>query len=101
MHLFDLHTFDHTTQRLPMDMLQNMELPEVPDELKGVLSVNWKGKYGIPAPSAVAALTNKSGWPMVVFSMVWHSKIIEEEYPFKTAKSEFEIFSQVAQENLV
>lgn len=91
---------DHTTQRLPLDTLLNMELPTVPEKLKNVLSVNWKGR-GVPAPSAVAALTNKKGHPMVVLSMFYRSKVIEEEHPFYDAVREFEVFREVAEENLV
>lgn len=99
--LAEMDQFDETTQRLPLETLQNMELPKVPENLKNILSINWIGRGGLPAVSAVAAHTNKKGQPLVCLSLVWHNKIIEEEYPFKDAVREFEIFSEVAQENLI
>jgi len=90
--------FDHTTQNLPVETLQEMELPKVPDDIKDILSIKWKSKFGVAAPSAIAAVADKKGQPIVVFSLKCYSYTHEEEHPFKHAMSEFDIFSSVARD---
>lgn len=88
--------------RLPVEALAAMKLPEVPEDLQSkgrpVLAVSWKGRGGIPAPSALAAQKNKKGFPIAVVNMVFKSKIIEEEYSFVELGDEFPIFVEVARE---
>jgi hypothetical protein len=90
--------FDHTTQNLPVETLQEMELPEVPEDLKDILSIKWKSKFGVAAPSAIAAVADKKGQPLVVFSLKYRSYLHEEEHPFKHIMNEFDIFSSAARE---
>jgi hypothetical protein len=92
-----LDQVDQTTMRLPTEVLHSMELPQVPKNLKHVLSISWKGR-GVPAPSAVAALTDKKGYPMVTLTLLFGRKVIEEEHNFYNAVREFDIFREVAEE---
>lgn len=77
-----------------------MKLPEVPEELSKLLSVTWKGRGGIPASSAVGALVDKAGNPLVVVTLVYKKYIHEEDIPFKDLHREARIFAEVAGELL-
>lgn len=92
---------DQKTQRLPLETLLEMNLPNIPNNLRHLISISWNGKLGIPAPSAAAALTNKNGQPLVTISIIWKQKIIEEQHAFKDAVREFKIFTELAKENLI
>lgn len=88
------------SNRFPLETLQNMKLPDVPEHVSKLLSVTWKGRGGVPTPSAVGALTDKSGWPIVVMTLVYRQCIIEEEHPHKNAEREVKILIEVAEELL-
>lgn len=92
---------EHTTQRFPLEALQNMELPKVPDNLSKFLSITWNGRGGIPAKSAVGALTDKQGNPLATISFYFKRYIHEETIPFKDAEREMSIYIEVAQEALL
>lgn len=86
------------SNRFPLEKLQNMKLPEVPEELSKLLSVTWKGRGGIPATSAVGALVDKAGNPLTIITLVYKRYIHEEELPYKDVNREMQIFAEVAGE---
>lgn len=86
--------------RLPMEALTAMSLPEVPEELSRLLSVTWKGRGMTPATSAVGAITDKSGQPIAVATLVYKKYIHEEDIPFKDIHREVGIFVEVAKDLL-
>jgi len=88
------------TTRFPLETLQKMELPEVPEAVSKLLSVTWKGRGGVPAPSAVGAMTDSVGNPLVVMTLVYKNSIIEEEHPHKDSYREAKILIEVAEELL-
>lgn len=86
--------------KITLDTLKQMKLPKVPKKLSDLLFVNFQGKGGIPAVSAIGAHQDKQGNPLVIISLIYKSKLIEEVYPFKDLKWEFPIFVEVAEELL-
>lgn len=87
-----------STNRYPLEKLQNLKLPEVPEKLSRLLSVTWKGRGGIPATSAVGAIVDKAGQPLAVVTLVYKRYIHEEDIPFRDILREMSVFAEVAEE---
>lgn len=90
-----------SNQKYSLEALQNMVLPEVLPKLQDILSLNWRGRGGIPASSAVGAQTDKQGNPLITISLIFKRYIHEDTLPYKDVHKEFQIYSEVAQECLI
>lgn len=83
-----------------IDALQSMELPEIPQEINCYLRINWIREDGLPAASAMEAMTDQSGEPLVMFSYLFRTAIVEEEIPYKDIEREAKIYTEMALEDL-
>lgn len=84
--------------KFSIEALQAMRLPTVPEELENILAASWQGRHGLPAESAMDALTDNRGNPMVCLSLVYKKYIHEEFHPFKDLEREFSLFKEIALE---
>jgi hypothetical protein len=81
-----------------IEFLQSLEPPKVPEHLEPFLKVNWVGKKGFPAVSAIDAAKTETGEPKLIFSLIYKSSIIEDTFPHSEAEKEMKVFSETAEE---
>lgn len=89
---------EHHRKTFSLDYLQSLKLPKVPDYLEENLMIGWVGRKGHPARSAIDAIKDGCGNPMIVLSLVYKQVIVEELFPFKLANQEMKIFCETAEE---
>lgn len=81
-----------------LDYLTSLELPEIPKQFRKILKVSWVGRNGIPAASAVAAVTDKYNQPQAVISYLYKKTIIEERVSYEFLNRELRHFLEMAEE---
>jgi hypothetical protein len=102
---FDAHFH---SSGLSLEQLHIMKLPKVPPHLSQRLRINWAGKNGLPAMSAVDASVDGSGHPLVVMSLLMKKSrrthefryVHEEEIPHHDVCKEIQNYIEIAEEEI-
>lgn len=87
-------------QKLPLSALEAMRLPQVPPELKSILSVRWKNKNRFLAQNAGEAFLDQKRIPIIEIKLKGKDFGITEEFPYHEAYKEIEFFIETAKELL-
>lgn len=82
----------------PLEYLQSLELPMLPESLKNILELSWVSRFGGKAVSAVAAQADHRGEPIVRIKLSFKRAKIEEEFSFIRLKHELENYMELALE---